>query len=370
MSEVLDQRPAARNGGAGPDPAPALRGALTSDTAGPRPRADYAPLRALGSVFLAAVAVLAGPPIAEAGDLLFLRTSSVPAPAGYGLEVQAVPFAGVGGTRLIDFQFVLTRVNYGITQAHAVEFNLPATSFTWAPDLSRARVSTGARLGRWGRVEMTFRKIGRPRNRLRSRGLCSGTYLEQAGLLEGLLTLKTGGPPFRTIRLRQTRATLGADGARPLCSPAEAQCLGPGGYLVPEADQMLFGGPIEPPGMLAAGFRTRAGAVAEVDFIDLPKARTPTFVHHRLRFTGPGAFVAESFDSAALTFAFNTWLGGTIGFRGGGVRTACGAFARSPGTVTASVTANFDWGGTRTFTGSIDGFLLASASAAAGTRGQ
>jgi hypothetical protein len=237
------------------------------------------------------------------------------------------------------------------TQKHTYSFHLTSSSFTVASDLSRARVSTGDQMGKYGRVSMTFHSG--------NTGFGEGGPCVEASGVKGSLSGPAGSFMFHshtkyfgTVQRRSFAATLERRKQQTggSCAKKE-QCRNELALASDRADRHY---------VLSALKNTKTGSVMQL-FVYTPGGTAPARVTRQIDARG-GTFTASAtLKGGHLQAPSNQpFLSGALDFEAPSAQTISGTGCTttvSQGYVTGGYAAHFDVAGKRSYT---DGHQVAA----------
>jgi hypothetical protein len=307
---------------------------------------------------LAALAALAGPAVGgpPPRDTLSLATAEIPARFGnkpYELRITVTRSAG---KRIPALMLEFVRRVGSATQTHSYTFNVPAGAFVCRGRLANCRLDTGRRLGRFGRIDLTFAATRPARPGVAGANCAAGvTATQRAGLVEGLVDLHERSLSLRAKqRYRRRHGGLAASArtARGTCKPAVVGC-----------HTKIFG---------LGGDRAHAFALfapstgaAEARFYltsYLPGFDRASVEHAILIRDLPSTSftIAPDLSSATLDASGLTFLSGSVAYTASRTATQfstkCGEATATLGGVTGDIAAVFDGVGRSPF-GATGGYL-------------
>lgn len=200
------------------------------------------------------------------------------------------------------------------SQSHTYTFSLLDGVFDHANNLATASISTGNKLGKWGKLNLSFRQNAATKR------ACNGELKTRTGTISGSLELKTGTNRFATITNRPSRATLqtGSEGCTiPATNPCPAPSRGVGGFN----EQRRTG---------FSAHRVNGATSASVSFFwmdMLSDDGSRTLSHYSwARVPGKKVNVASNLGTATVRGAKGTWISGEATFKSNGPASASPAY--------------------------------------------
>ena len=191
-------------------------------------------------------------------------------------------------------------------EAHAYFFQLAASSVTVASDLSTLTLDTGAQLGQFGTVKLTFANPGSLAQATAPAGCTTGTWQTRAGTLTGSVSFVADTSYFKTIVEKSLPADLTANtsGTPATCGAGPLACLH-GSSLSASVSQ---GGPII---YASGGQLAQSGSFSLFEFLSA-KVGPATVAHSLIEGNLPPADLTVAADLSSATVS----TGGARSFTG------------------------------------------------------
>ena len=189
------------------------------------------------------------------------------------------------------------------SQSHTYTFGSLEGVFDHAANLSTASISTGDRLGKWGKLNLSFRQNAATKTS------CGGDRKTRSGTISGSLELKTGTERFGTITNDPSRGTLSVQGE---CGFGNNNpCLPPSRAVSGFKGHRNTG---------VNSFRANGASSASISFFwsdPLDDGNTSFRLQHfsSARVPARKVNVADNLGSATVRGAKGTWITGEATFR-------------------------------------------------------
>ncbi len=236
----------------------------------------------------------------------------------------------------------LSRTVGNATETHRYAFQLAASSVAVASDLSTLTLDTGAQLGQFGVIKLTFANPGSLTPGTAPFGCTTGTWQTRAGTLTGSVSFAADSSYFKTIVEKSLPADLTAN-----TSGTPATCgTGPPPTCT-HSTSIFAGNPT-----IASGAFIAILTNGQLELVEeLAQSIAPAQILHVLTETNvPTSDLTAAADSstgAVTTGGASPWFTGSLNFTASGPPTTFGAGAPcaggtfTQGTVAGSLVAHF-----------------------------
>jgi hypothetical protein len=236
----------------------------------------------------------------------------------------------------------LTRTVGNANETHTYLFQLAASSVTVAPDLSTLTLDTGAQLGQFGAIKLTFANPGSLAQGTAPSGCTTGTWQTRTGTLTGSVSFVADSSYFKTILEKSLPADLTANtsGTPATCGTPTPTCLHSTLFLAGDVSNAsgAFNAILTNGQLTLRAVLGQAIAPAQV-FHVLSVANVPT---------SDLTAAADASTGAVTTGGASPWFTGSLNFTAAAPPTpftsaACGGTPGSlaPGTANGSLVAHF-----------------------------
>jgi hypothetical protein len=254
---------------------------------------------------------------------------------GFGLSQNA------DGTWALRVNLAHTAGN--ASETHAYFFQLVAGSVTVAPDLSTLTLDTGAQLGQFGAIKLTFANPGSLAQATAPAGCTTGTWQTRTGTLTGSVSFVADSSYFKTILETSLPADLTANtsGTPATCGTGPLTCVH-GSSVSASVGQ---GGPTI---YASGGQLAQSGSFSLFEFLS-EKVGPATIAHILIEGNLPATdlTVAPDLSSATVTTSGASYFTGSLSFTASappvsGPYVACGGtFTVRQGVTTGGIVAHF-----------------------------